>query len=437
MASKRFAMELMRELPEWVNDGIISEAGAEQLRDRYPASGITQQVMLRYLQIFFSVLCAVLIGCGLILIISHNWDMFSPGWRMTVAFVPLAVAIWFGFFTLIRHENDPRYCEAAGLFLAAATAAAIAIVSQLYHLSGTLSEFLSVWLALLILPLYLFRSTGLAVVLCVGMVSLMFADYPSGRTFWWALGLGAVSFPYLFHVATSSRYTAGVMLVNRLAIVVLMTMFSLSTLVSGNGAATVYLGWPLLFSTLLQMGTLPKLRASSMRLNLFQVAGSVGVLIFIAVGSFMDFWEFSGWMRHYSGGPSLVWCGILAIAWIGLIFGGGLHTTGSIFCAILPPLSLVGLMCANEGNAGAMIAAILFNFYFACLGVVMLWDGFHRRSPWRMNGGIGVLALLIFLRFCNVGDILLYAGVFLGFGIAVAVANFMFTRHFKRLEEKQ
>ena len=83
-----------------------------------------------------------------------------------------------------------------------------------------------------------------------------------------------------------------------------------------------------------------------------------------------------------------------------------------------------------------MITAILFNFYFACLGVVMLWDGFHRRSPWRMNGGIGVLALLIFLRFYNVGDILLYAVVFLGFGIAVAVANFMFTRHFKRLEEK-
>ena len=101
--SRKWVNELLRLLPEWVEDGIISPDAAERLQLRYgPVVGGGLSIF-RNFQIALSILCGLLLSGGLILLISHNWDEFSPSCRLAIAYLPLLAGIGFGFFTLLRH----------------------------------------------------------------------------------------------------------------------------------------------------------------------------------------------------------------------------------------------------------------------------------------------------------------------------------------------
>ena len=50
----------------------------------------------------------------------------------------------------------------------------------------------------------------------------------------------------------------------------------------------------------------------------------------------------------------------------------------------------------------------------------------------RLNGGLLLLALQIFLRFVEEGDILLYAAIFLTLGVLLLLVNILISRSFRK-----
>lgn len=160
---RSFAEELPKHLETWVREGLISPESAEiLLRRNQSAAGAAADAVKRKLLTVLAILCAALFSSGLILVIAHNWDMLSPFWRLSMAYLPLLAGLVFGGFVLRRHDGEPCWCEPAALWIGGGAASAIAIISQLYQISGSLNDYLF-WLILLCVPLvWLFHGRVLA-----------------------------------------------------------------------------------------------------------------------------------------------------------------------------------------------------------------------------------------------------------------------------------
>ena len=101
----------------------------------------------------------MLVGTGLIAVIGYNWDDFGRGTRLMFAFLPLLLSQGFSAWVLARGSRIPAWVrETAGLLQVLAGGAAIAIVSQIYHLGGTWQDFLFWWILVSLPVLWAMRA---------------------------------------------------------------------------------------------------------------------------------------------------------------------------------------------------------------------------------------------------------------------------------------
>jgi hypothetical protein len=149
---------LRDELPGLQRAGVLDATAAERLRAHYEAA--SPAARRNWAALVISVIGALLLGGGVILLIAHNWEALPKAVRLAVAVGPLLVAQALAWPALgAKARTRPGYAEAVGGIWALVLGAAIAIVSQIYHLGGDTETFLLVW-ALGVLPIvYLLDST--------------------------------------------------------------------------------------------------------------------------------------------------------------------------------------------------------------------------------------------------------------------------------------
>ena len=140
---------LLKQLDGWEAEGLVTADSARVLRERFRAQGA---VSMGAGSLMMGIVGALLVGAGLIVLISHNWDDFSRPQRLACAFVPLLLSqLWTA--SLMRRGGVEMWKrESAGLLQTATTGACIALVSQIYHIGGHWTQFLLSW-CLLTLPL--------------------------------------------------------------------------------------------------------------------------------------------------------------------------------------------------------------------------------------------------------------------------------------------
>lgn len=163
---------LAEQLPEWERDGIVTADGARRLRERYALEGTGGLV-----QLIVGAVGGLLIGTGLVAVLAYNWDDFPRAVRLLLALGPLAatqVATWL---VLRRGEAaTPWQREATGLLQTIAAGAALALVSQIYHLPGRWTE-LVFWWCVVSLPLvWGLKSQAVAIAYLVGIAVWTMAE---------------------------------------------------------------------------------------------------------------------------------------------------------------------------------------------------------------------------------------------------------------------
>ncbi|MCF7850014.1 MAG: DUF2157 domain-containing protein, partial [Kiritimatiellales bacterium] len=147
-----------KEIPLLEEEGVLDSAAAERLHCYYeeqtvPVSGTSWALTA------FSILGALLIGAGIILLFAHNWDMLTRETRVILSFSPLLIGSLLSLAALLA-GGKTALRESAGLFHAIAIGGSTALVGQTYHLPSDTPMFLLTW-ALLTLPLvFLLSSTG-------------------------------------------------------------------------------------------------------------------------------------------------------------------------------------------------------------------------------------------------------------------------------------
>jgi len=156
--SKETYRWLEKELPSWVDEGIVTQESATVLLRRYEG----EKASSRSSGMAFTLLGFVLVGLGIISILAYNWDELGHLERTFLAVFLLVGSQAFAFWVKRYRSNDAALREGSGIFWFLMTGASLAIIAQTYHLGGSMLDFLSVWFLLSLGIAWVLSSSGAA-----------------------------------------------------------------------------------------------------------------------------------------------------------------------------------------------------------------------------------------------------------------------------------
>ena len=135
-------VSLARQIDQWQSQGLLDQETADRLRldvkTRHNGFGMGGVL---------AVLGSLLLGAALILFIAANWDVIPRIWRVGV----ILVIMWGGYFggawLQQRSENKLAAIFAPSLYLLSAITygAGIALIGQMYHMSGDMTTAALAW----------------------------------------------------------------------------------------------------------------------------------------------------------------------------------------------------------------------------------------------------------------------------------------------------
>ncbi|MEQ1439654.1 DUF2157 domain-containing protein [Fontimonas sp. SYSU GA230001] len=387
---------LLDELPRLIEAGVLDAAAAGRLRQHYAAAASARGVWARVL---FPLLGIVLIGLGLILLIAHNWDHWSKAVRLTVAFVPLLLGQLACGWTLLRAADSRAWRESSAAFTALAFAAALALVGQIYHFPGDLDRFL-LTCALVGVPLvYLLDASLLAVLCAAGFAGWAAAVPDREESVWSVVVLFALLVP---HVLRLQRAPVDTLRLN-LLLAGLAPAFFAASLVSLPGLPRLGLWWLAQFGAVLVMFESARGPAAVSQLWQRPLAlyGGAATTLAALIGSFPDVWRGGSWLR---------WSAQLPGTWLFLLAGLGLLVVlawrawlrGDRASALqVFPAVLMAVLAGVDSRALAALPALLLSAYVLVQGLLLIRDGLTRQDSARSTRGLGLIALLVVMRFVD------------------------------------
>ncbi|MBV7433561.1 GDYXXLXY domain-containing protein [Cardiobacteriaceae bacterium TAE3-ERU3] len=155
-------------IDDWLSEGIVDASQAARLESRYMA----QQDGL-WLGWVLGLLAAMLIGGGVILLLAYNWYELTHLTRACIAVSPLLLLQGGCLWLLWRRRTTGLAGEMAALLLGAAQGAALALVSQTYHLYGEQWQFIALWFLMVFPSAILLQSQALFVAAMVLLPSVL------------------------------------------------------------------------------------------------------------------------------------------------------------------------------------------------------------------------------------------------------------------------
>ncbi|MGB3181043.1 MAG: DUF2157 domain-containing protein [Cyclobacteriaceae bacterium] len=162
-------MSLLKELPELLQAGVITEETADGIRKYYGQKKATAAASRSFTA--FAIIGATLVGLGIILILAHNWDELSRTVKSLIAFMPLVAGQALCAYVLFSRRSSTAWREGSAVFLVFAVGASISLISQVYNIPGSFEGFILTW-SLLSLPLVYIMQSSLTSLLYITAIAL-------------------------------------------------------------------------------------------------------------------------------------------------------------------------------------------------------------------------------------------------------------------------
>ena len=415
---------ILDDVNELVSTGMLTPETGSALRSHYEQKLAQEDSGGK--TVLLAVLGATLIGAGVILIIAHNWDDLGRPIRTALSLLPLLAGIALAFWALVKRADSTAWREGAGVAQCAGVAASIALVSQTYHISGELSDFLFTWM-LLTLPIpYLLRAVVPALVYLAGIAVWAGATagiVSRGQTAdaYWLFLLGILPF-YGFAVRQERLGKA----VAWLSAVLGMSMafgLGFSVLESPNDL------WVLAFSGLFGVFYLTGVLVfPERRYNPLRVLGGLGAGFLAVLLSFKDIWPGAIAWSAIHWPVYVLAVGLLCASFALLAWALRRKADFNVFVAVLPIVALLAYgieAVLLGGSEGRIIAAITFNLYAFALALSTAFRGIRQRAFATLNGGLLILTALIIARFVDSDFSIVARGIaFVVMGCVMLGANF-------------
>ena len=399
-------MKVTLETKRLVAAGIIDDATEQAIIDFAAKPEPARQGGMKKLSIMLAVLAALLTGTGAIMLLAHNWAAIPFTLRLIFSLVPLAAGLVLGGVTLFKAKGAAMR-ESSCVLIMTGIAAALALVSQLYHLNGELEDFLLAVLTLSVPFIYIFGSAA-GIVAAAGMLWPLLDD----STDWSVAVFFIVLLPAVIYHLRKYPAAAGTG-VWRLATVSMM--FTIAVL------ASVRLNFPLspamlagVFAAILAFGIAERRNSSVTFLRspgLF--FGFAALAIILGITSYPDAF------RHSGINTENLLSSLNNTLWLPAVFW--LYTLKNAWCDRKSATSWL-LVAAFPG--------VLFvpGVYTGLLTAALMFDGMRRNHLLTINAGMILALLLTFDWFFSTGDTIVRGCFFIGAGIALAAVNLLMVK---------
>ena len=424
---------LYDELPTLVSEGVLTGEGAERLRQHYgegePRSG--RRIALTVC----SILGAVLIGAGVILLLAHNWDDLSRAARTALSLVPLAAAQALAFWALATGRRSAAWREGLGTYLSLAVGAAIALVAQTYNIPGDTGSFLLTWMLLILPAVYLLDAVVPAVIYLAGMTAWAGCEQSArGHSAWFWVWM-ALALPYFAaHVRRNPYSPASAVLGWSLAICLGIGMGIVLSPVLENVWIVLY---SLLLAAFYLAGTVWFRNSPTAWQNPLHSVGAMGIAGLSLLLSFKWLWhEFDynhllllNFARPEAWAALLV-LGILLVLATALLPAVRRLDPFRLVYGAMPAMAVGGQWLHSRWDSRP--PAVLFSLYLFALGLTTLVSGIRRGRIGTVNAGLLMLAALIVARFFDSDLSFVVRGLaFVGVGVGFLVANVVMIKRMK------
>lgn len=416
MAGKKSNINwLLKELPFLREKGIISEETAENLEKHYHAELDKVPSMQKIFSLIVGIIGIVMIAGGVILFLNHNWDMFPKAVRIGIASIPLLCGAVISYCTILKNKGV-LWREASAIFTTVGAAVLSGVISQIYHIGGDFSDFMFMILLLSVVPLYLFRSIGLATLYACFTFSVGSWN-PSDK--WRILLIAALLLPFLiYYLREKSPYKVWC---RYIAILNAIAFFSTSANNCGQLIAVIFIGVFLLGGTEIEE------RKEGFFRNPWLVPSYALSIIMLAAGSSSESFFKIGDHQWYSFAVMGV-----GLAFFGTMFYRNRKKVESYWCLLFIILS--ALFFTDE----RFVMRIIYNVFMGFSGIVFMRNGFIDKSFGKFNIGALMIGVLVACRFFDTDIGLLYRSLgFILLGSGFVVANVIFARRSKGVKNEE
>lgn len=425
---------LIKDLRELVDANVISNDTANDITAFYQRK---RSATPNTLTITLAILGALLVGSGIVLLVAHNWDELSKVARTVLAFLPLVLSQLLGLYTLIKKKQDVAWGESAAVFLFLCTGASIALISQIYQIGGSLSEFLLTWTAVGIPLVYIFSSSTLAV-LCVSTLTwyACMTGYDGTSSIFPMLYLvGMICLlPYYWMLLQTKPTSNAVALLNWMFAISVVIVLGTFTHVSIYGKDWLALMYSTLFCLYIAVGRTNYFHTKHILRNSFLLIGIPGLLIILLIWTFRT----GDWLYTLASESSIFSDPLPYITiLLGLILTYVLYKvyrqdktriSPDIFAFAIFFLC-IGFFLRNE-RAGQVVMNILI-LLIACY---YIYKGAKFDNLPILNFGLIVFAVLAICRFFDDEIPFLFRGLlFVVAGVGFFTANLIVIRKRKKL----
>jgi len=431
--NKKAVQWLYKELPDLVSKGVLAQPAADRLREHY---GDIKSVDKKWFVIILcSVLGALLIGLGIILLFGHNWEELSRPVRAVLSLLPLMVGQALAMWVVFKRPESQALKEGTATFLSLMVGASIALISQTYNIPGDTPTFILTWMLLIVPLAYLMDATIPAAIFVAGVSAWAchFWNEPLKAFLFWPLM--AVVVPHFIWSLRQEKYTV------RAAILALV-MAICACVGAGFTLGRSWPGsWIVIYSSLISvfylLGAWEFKGFSTNWQRPFQALGGLGIFIMMFMLTFRFPWESIAGRYSYSYAANEIssWAAIPDNILTFLLVGGALllffqyakrqDWMRTLFGA-LPLLALIGYAF---GGTSAVFPMLLFNVYLLTVSVFRLMTGIRTNNLGVINTGMVMLSALVLARFFDSEiNFVLKGLVFIFIGVGFLATNIMILR---------
>ncbi len=427
-------MGTQKDIEELLEQGVISKETAERIRQYYRSRS---QSSRNWVPIVFGILGGLLAGLGVILIIAYNWELLSRSSRTVISFLPLLGAQGAAAYVLRKKEGQRVWTETVSLLLMLAVGASLSLVSQTYHLQGSLSGFLFLWMLLALPVLYVMRSPSASLLYIAGIGyygwNIIWEIGPDEASYYGLLFLLALPFlvHYIYRQIPDSNFTAFHNWLIPLSLIIGVGSFQ-----QGNNEEFLLPAYFCLFGAMISIGRSHPFRSRDAKRNGYLRFGQLGTLIPLFLTSFEDYWVGLGSIDLQGiewGGVSPFWAasGLLLISAGVLIYrvikDGKLDPLEGVW-----PLFLVFFLVGDEKE---LFSTVGVNLILLALSVHRIVVGARSERLATLNLGAVIFTIWILCRFFEVELSFLVRGViFIMLGIGFFVLNWWMLNKRKNYE---
>lgn len=386
-------MGIQKDIKELVEKQIISVETAQEIRKFYQSKSDGSQNRLFTI---FGILGALLVGLGVVLIIAHNWDNMSQAFKTFFAFLPLVIAQAILVFSKWKKPNELAWIEGSAVLVFFALGACISMISQIYHISGSVGDYLFTWM-LLVLPLvYLMPSSIVAIFYLLGITYMgvemgYFNDHQYEGTYkYWLMLAALVPYYYWMHKnRAESNFLNFLNWLMPLSVIICLGVFA------EKNEEWMFVAYMCLFGLFYNIGSIQKWEDKSIGGNGFKFLGSIGMVIILLISSFREFWGEMERSNLDVESPEFLVFIILAMLTV-LMAGFNYYKTKRLnpkawIFLLFIPLFFLGLQ--------SDWVVVIFNLAALAMGIQTIKEGIDEEHLGILNYGLLIISALIACRF--------------------------------------